>query len=424
MPHRRDLAVASADLFTGLLRRTHLSRPDQLADVVAEEAGAALGAEDVVLSLVNHEHTALVQVPSRHAPAREEQPVDGSMAGRSFAGTRVLTADAGPDRHGRPRRRLWVPLLDGSERLGVLELTVPVGAEGQDVPGDEVAVWERYAHLVAMVTVSKSSYSDVVELVRRSKAMTVGSELIHAVLPPSTYSCEGLVLSGMLEPAYDHGGDAYDYAVNSDAVHLAIFDGMGHGLTAAGLTTFALGTYRAARRSGADLRRTYVDVNEALLQQFGGDRHVTAVLARFEADSGRLTWINAGHPPPLLLRGSQVVKALQAKPTFPLGWPFPVDPEVDLVVAEEVLQPGDAVLLYTDGLTEARRPHEDMLGVEGLAAFLTQEAAAGQAAPETLRRLRRAVLDRQQGVLRDDATALLVEWRRGSEQGTVPQTVL
>jgi serine phosphatase RsbU (regulator of sigma subunit) len=93
------------------------------------------------------------------------------------------------------------------------------------------------------------------------------------------------------------------------------------------------------------------------------------------------------------------------------------------VQGEEALEPGDMVLLYTDGLTEARRPDGELFSAERLGEFIERQAAAGQAAPETLRRLREAIIQRGEGDLRDDATALLVEWRRGTQQAIVPATV-
>ncbi|MGI4895313.1 MAG: PP2C family protein-serine/threonine phosphatase [Janthinobacterium lividum] len=417
MVGREDVDVAAARLFGGLLRRSHLSKPSDLTDVVVEEVQNCLGASQVVLSLVNHEFTALVPIPNRYSPHRPPQPIDGSMAGRAFASTSIVFADADGDEKG-PRRRIWLPLLDGTDRVGALEMTLPA-FEGR-VSGELVATCERYAHLIAQSIVTKGLYGDVFERVQRTRSMTVGSQLMRSMLPPLLYATDGLVVAGMLEPAYDNGGDAFDYAVNGDCVHLAVFDGMGHGLSASTVTAVALAAYRHARIDEMTMVESYRVIDEAVRSQFDGERHVTAVLAELELPTGRLSWISAGHPPPLLLRDAKVVKTLEAPPSFPLGWDFGGEP----VLFQEQLQAEDAVLLYTDGLIEARLADGELLGVEGLSRFLEQEAAAGQPAPETLRRMRRAVLEYQNGVLQDDATALLVEWRRGTEQRLMPQTVI
>ena len=79
------------------------------------------------------------------------------------------------------------------------------------------------------------------------------------------------------------------------------------------------------------------------------------------------------------------------------------------VEGEEWLEPGDMLLLYTDGLTEARRPDGQLFTVERLGEFIERQAANGLPAPETLRGLREAIIERGEGSLRDDATALLIE---------------
>ncbi len=412
----RELEQASARLFQGLLRRVHLCRPDDLADVVAEEAEEALGASDVVIYVVNYEQTLLVPVPCRRSPERHPQTIDGTLAGRAFAATTIHAAAT--DAPGR--RRVWAPIVDGTDRMGILELTVDAGHDG-DVAIEVIEVIERYSHAVAQAVLSKSHYGDVFELVKRSQPMTVGAELLWSVLPPPTYATDGLVISVMLEPAYHNGGDAFDYAVNGDCAHLAVFDGMGHGLEAAGVSTFAVAAYRHSRRLGRGLTETYAAMDAAVGTQFEGNRFVTAVLTRLDLESGTLSWLSAGHPPPLLIRHGRVIKTLGVDPATPLGVP---SPSTEVTVAEEHLQSGDSLLLYTDGLTEARQPGGGFLTEEGLAAFVQREAAAQRSTPETLRRLRQAILAHQGGVLHDDATAMLVDWHRGNEELAVPQTVL
>ena len=108
------------------------------------------------------------------------------------------------------------------------------------------------------------------------------------------------------------------------------------------------------------------------------------------------------------------------RPTTPLGVPFGQTPAT---LGQERLQPGDRVLLYTDGLVEARTATGEFFTADRLAEFLEREAADGRPTPETLRRLRHAILAHQKGQLQDDATALLVEWRGDTELALIPETV-
>ena len=111
---------------------------------------------------------------------------------------------------------------------------------------------------------------------------------------------------------------------------------------------------------------------------------------------------------------------LDVAPSPPLGMRLATAPPAE---GEEWLEPGDMVLLYTDGLTEARRPDGELFTVERLGEFIERQAANGLPAPETLRSLREAIIERGEGSLRDDATALLLEWGTGSQRELLPQTV-
>lgn len=405
--------AATARMFNGLLADTHLSAPEDVTRVLAENI-KAIGVESLVVYLVDYEQTDLVPVPGPDAEDRSVLRIEGTLGGRAFAQVAVQDVEAEtPD-----RRRLWLPLLDGTERLGVLELVAPGAPEGVE-PGLLTAC-ERYAHLAAQLILGKGLYGDVFEKVRRRRPMTVAAELQWKLLPPLVFATPGLVLAGLLEPAYEVGGDSFDYAVNGTVVHLAVFDAMGHGLPAAVTATVAISAYRNARRRSLDLTGTYAAIDAAIAAEFGSARYATGVLARLDLATGTLTWISAGHPPPLLLRDGRLVKTLEVAASTPMGWQLNADPPH---LGTEHLQPGDRILLYTDGLTEARTAEGEFFTVERLAEFLERQAAAGLPTPETLRRLRHAVLEYQAGTLQDDATALLVEWRRGTERNMVPETV-
>jgi hypothetical protein len=408
-----DLERRAAQMFVDVLADTHLSGPSDLAPLLDLHA-RTIGAQDLVLYLVDYGQSLLVPVPAAHVTETEALRIEGSVAGRAFAFTEMYDVDA--DEPGM--RRLWAPLLDGTERLGVLRVTVPAptGTIGPTL----LTVCERYAHLAAQLVVGKSQYGDLFETVRRREPMGVSAELQWKLLPPSLFATSGFVVAGMLEPAYHAGGDTFDYAVNGGTAHLAVLDAMGHGLSVAVTASIALSAYRNGRRRRLDLPGTYTETDEAVGREFRGERYATGVLARLDLESGVLTWINAGHPAPLLLRRGHLVKELDSPASTPLGVQLDRDPPV---VGREALEPGDRLLLYTDGLVEARNSEGEFFTPERLAEFLEREAAAGLPAPETLRRMRHAVLDYQKGKLQDDATALLVEWRGGTERTLVPQTV-
>ena len=408
-----ELDARAGRMLQEVLRRTHLSAPAQVGTVLAEEA-RALGVDSLVLYLIDYEQKVLVPLPAADSAGREPVPVLGTVAGRAYTSTSIVEIES----DGGRGRRLWLPLLDGTERLGVMDMTIS-GHDGP-LPAALVSVAERYAHLAGMLLASKGLYSDVFQLVRRRKPMTVAAELAWEIVPPLLLATDDFVLSALLEPCYDNGGDVFDYALNDGVLHLGVFDAMGHGLAASGDAALALSLYRHKRRQGGGPAQAYAEIDGGLAGQHASNRFVTALIADLDVASGDFRWVSAGHPPPLLLRDGRFVKTLDLAPAPPLGIGLATSAPA---VGHEALQPGDMVLLYTDGLTEARRPGGDLFTVERLAEFVEREAANGQAAPEVLRRLREAIIERGEGALHDDATAVLVEWRRGTQGTVVPETL-
>jgi serine phosphatase RsbU (regulator of sigma subunit) len=248
--------------------------------------------------------------------------------------------------------------------------------------------------------------------------MSLAGEIAWNLLPPLTFGTDRLVIACVLAPAYEIGGDSFDYAVDATTARFAVFDAMGHGLDAGWLATVAIAAYRNARREGADLPGLVEAVDAALAGAFTAGKFVTAILAELDLETGRLRWHNAGHPAPLLLRGGRVVKSLNTQAGLPLALIGSLGGTVS--VAEEWLEPGDRLLLYTDGVVEARSADGQFFGVRRLADLVAQQDAAGQPAPETMRRLMHAILSHQAGKLRDDATTMLVEWRGGGAERITP----
>jgi hypothetical protein len=381
----------------GLLGAAGSAPPEQLP-ALAESAGRALGV-DLAVHLIDHEQRALVQLPTAAAPTAARLGLGSTMAGRAFRAVQLVSSD----RADRPR--LWVPIVDGADRLGVLEVRLSSPQDVHDPEMRQECTWlaEMLGHLIA----SMEPYGDELERPRRNRPLAPSAELIWQQLPPLTAATDTFVLAGMLEPSYDVGGDAFDYALSEKTVSLGIFDAVGHGMRAALMSTAALAGYRSARRDARGVFDQARAIDDVVCASFPDSAFVTGVLAEVDVGSGRFRYVNAGHPPPLLLRQGHVVKELAGGRRVPFGLET-----AELTVGEEVLEPGDWLALYTDGITEARDADGEWFGEARLMDFLTRAIGAGQPPPETVRRLTEAVLAHQGGRLQDDATVLLARWTR------------
>lgn len=397
------------DTLADIFDRSHISTAAGLPGLVDDAiAPLGLGAEMYLIDLAQQ-----VLRPMRGG-AGSTLDVDGSVAGRSFRLGRLMAGSEAAD--GTPT--LWVPLLDGTERLGVLRMALPASTDPEDQELQEHC-W-LLASLIGHLVVSKRPYGDAFHQVQRSKPLSVSSELLWQLLPPLTFATEQLVVSAVLEPYDRIGGDGFDYAVDLSHAFFAIYDAVGHDIQAGLTTALTLAATRNSRREGkTDLVEMGRSADDVIAREAPGRRFVTAVLARLEIATGRLQYLNAGHPAPLLLRANKTVKALDAAHRVPLGV---LGSAPGLELGAEQLEPGDRLLLYTDGIVEARDRDGQEFGVERLIDLAERSSAGGLPAPETLRRLSHIVREHQSGQLADDATLLLVEWSSNGHQRLLPRS--
>jgi hypothetical protein len=360
----------------------------ELVDVVAEVLGAVRGRAYVADYALRS-----LQVLDRDGPVGDPHPIEGTMAGRVFTSGELLATGEDPT-------VLWVPLSEGGERIGVLELIY------DEWNGEPPANLDEVVGVLVLIVVSKRRYTDVWHRTRRARPLSDAAEAQWDLLPPLTCSTDTVALSGILEPAYEIGGDSFDYAINPGRLEFAIVDATGHGMSAVMMSIAAINSLRNSRREAASLEAAYRQVDRIIAAQFGHAFYVTGQLASLDLSTGVLTWVNAGHPLPMLVRDGSYVGELQCRPSIPMGLGGPV-----VEVATQQLQRGDRILFYTDGITEPLSPEGERFGSDRLADLLVR-ATLDQVSPtETARRLCMNVIAHGDDARKDDATLFLVDYR-------------
>jgi serine phosphatase RsbU (regulator of sigma subunit) len=375
-----------------LLDRAHLMPARLVGPLVAQEI-ESVGGTDVSIWLQDYDQRTLQPLTGRGLVG-ESSPIDGSWPGRAF------TQDARieqvlPD----GSVRMYLPMLDGSDRVGVLAFTLP------GVDDDDRRLAQRLAGLTADLVVTKSMYTGTFARVRTAAPMSLSAHLQWQTLPPLVMTTPDVALAGILEPAYDVGGDSFDYALDGHVLHLAVFDAMGHGLEAATMATLVVAAYRHGRRSDASLTDLYVHMDDVLGATHPG-RFATAQVGRLDTVTGLLSWVNAGHPAALLVDPGGAVSELTGPITRPVGYGSAA-PAVHTVQ----LAPGDRVLFFTDGVVEERLEDGQQFGEARLRELVEQTSADGLSVAETVRLLSHTLMAARGGRTSDDASLLLVEWR-------------
>lgn len=387
------LGTALAELLAGT---TELP-PDELRTMV-DVAGRVLGATSARVLVADYGLTSLQEL-GEDGPTGPRQPIEGTLAGRAFSGREVVVSGEDP-------AVVLVPLAEGSERLGVLELTH--GSWNDDWR----AVLGPVVRVLVLVLISKRRYTDVVLRSRRSEPLSPAAEMQWDLLPPLTCSTTSVSVSGILEPAYSIGGDSFDYALNPNEAELAIIDAMGHGMSAVLLSVTAINGLRNARRERLGLEAAYLSTGDAIRTHVGRSGFVTGQLASLDLETGGLTWLNAGHPLPLLVRDGSFCGELSCRPSLPMGLGGVV-----AEIATEPLQPGDRVLFYTDGVVDTRSPGGELFGLPRLADLLVRASLEEVPPGETVRRLSASIMAYNRAGLSDDATLLLLSYHGSNSPG-------
>lgn len=399
----------------GLLPLLDAALPGSVTAVLRQFLVDHAGAEDASVLLADYELSLLRRLSPRPGETGTV-PVTGSIEGRCFVGQSLLVdpglgdgraADrpGGAAGAGDDETLVLVPLSLRDERLGVLQVTVD-GA----VTADLLRGLQEVALAVSYTLVVCSSFSDIVEVTRRAEPLTLAAEMQWNLQPLRAFSSPGFAVAGQLIPSYEVGGDTYDYDVGTDHLDLSSLDAMGHGLGASMLAALATAVMRNTRRAGGGPARQVALADRALLAHFGGAQFVTMVAMRLDLRSGALELVNAGHPAPWLIRGGRATQ-VPLDPRLPAG----MFETTDYVTEHLQLEPGDRLVVVTDGVLEAGAPAEE-LGEDRLAGLLLAAAdlTPHQCVAEVLHTVR-AYAPR----LHDDATVVCLDWTGPSGSSAV-----
>src|SRR5215212_4937827 len=299
--HSRDRPV------TRLLLAHQTAQPDAFVETLAA-AVVGIGGRDVSLFLVDYAHVALSPHLAVPMPGSEPEVVslDGSMAGRAFTSSTVVAAEHEDGWH------VWVPVSEQSNRLGVLAMTLPRWDDEIEFLVTELGL------AAAPLLLASAQYTDLPHLLRRRRDMDLAAEMQWSLLPPLSFAAAGMTIAGLLEPAYNVGGDCFDYAFNAGVLYLAILDAVGHGLNSAVLAALLVGAYRHGRRAGDDLADLAMQIAAAAGDFPAQPAFATAILGRLDTTIGTFDWMSCGHPLPMVIRDGAIVSEPSVRRGLPL----------------------------------------------------------------------------------------------------------
>ncbi len=300
----------------------------------------------------------------------------------------------------RTRSLLTVPVRDRERRLAaVLQL---LNRKRGGFTREDATFLSELGVPFALALSAARLHRAIVERERMERELKLAAEIQRILLPSPGTRLPGLELAVLSRPCHEVGGDYYDFIPGEDGTWwIALGDVAGKGVPSA-LIASNLQSFLWSRRNGGDsLAALLAEGNNLLKRLTQGSKYATLVLLEWAPGERRLKWANAGHPPALLLRGGAVERLGATGP--PLG----LIPGLPYRSGEVALDPGDRLLLVTDGVTEASVE----IGGEEFGMDRTEAELAAEGGPEgVLRRLQQSVTEHLAGRdPADDLTCLCLQ---------------
>ena len=284
-------------------------------------------------------------------------------------GKSVLTSDAQHD----PRYASQTMALLGIRSVLAVPLSVNqnevFGLVYADSPTYEATFTEEHLNIlttlasVASIRIENARLlEERFERERMERELELASEIQQRFQPSAPPIIPGYEFQGISFSCYEIGGDYYDFIqLRDDKMMIALGDVSGKGTGAALLMSSLHAAIHGQVSAGSDLAETIRAVNLYLAENTPSNRFVTLFAAQLEPQSGDLKFINAGHNPPLIGRADGRVEQL-ASGGFPLG----IIPAADYEVGNTRLDPGDILIIYSDGVSEAVNLKDEEYGIDRL----------------------------------------------------------
>jgi PAS domain S-box-containing protein len=325
--------------------------------------------------LVGEDRKALEMVAQRDLPPEVLTACGTLPFGKCLCGQAAVTGDlvfasGVDDRHEvrypgmSPHGHYCVPIASKQRLMGILSLYL---AAGHKRKSEEETFLSSVANILAIALQRKEAEDSV----RQKEAQLIAAaEIQKALLPEESVALPGFSIAGRCYPAEFAAGDHFNYLWLPDGSLLVVLgDVSGHGVGPAIVTAAFRTRFEALAEQLSDPAEMAAKVNASLHKSTSGEIFVTLLAARIDPQSRTLTYVNAGHPPGLVLDSSGAVKARLETKTMPLA----ILPDLDFIPGGPVqLAAGDMMLFFTDGLVEAQTLRGPMFGVERVVQTLRE----------------------------------------------------
>jgi serine phosphatase RsbU (regulator of sigma subunit) len=296
-------------------------------------------------------------------------------------GKSVLTSDAQHDPRFASgtmvlqgvRAVLAVPLGVTDKVFGIIYADSPI-AEGRFTE-DHLKVLTTLASVAAIRVENARLIEARLERERLERELALASEIQQRFQPTAPPHVNGYELQGISFPCYEIGGDYYDFIEREDGrLVIALGDVSGKGTAAALLMSSLHAAIHAQSASHDSLVATISAVNRYLADNIPANRFVTLFYAELDPESGSLSFLNAGHNPPLIVHSAGTVEQLASG-----GLPLGIKRDADYREGRTQLQLGDVLVIYSDGVTEAMSPTGEEFGATRLYEVVSRNIEASAA---------------------------------------------